>query len=193
VVQQTTRNIRRGTVIIGLLAALFIGRSVFGNGSLLPGAIAMAILSLFSIAAAYSMYDVRHHVQVIPYFERTVGDIDTFLAGHALARSVTQLDEFARDNQLQPLSSFGFNDDLCGESLNWHLAEEGLKTVNGLLQLLPTRSELLRNHETLADDLEKLRHALERAKDQQIRFCLLLRHGNGTSGQEWSMRQGTAF
>jgi hypothetical protein len=156
-------------------------------------ALADAVFVLALVMASASVWSVQRHVAVIPYFERTVGEIDTFLAGQALARHLVPLDAMAQGLGLPPLSQFGFNDDLAGEPLTWHDAQEGLATVRALSDCLARQPSQLLDPENVMSDLARLAHALQRAKEQEIRFCLLLRYGNVTSGHEWDVRQGTAF
>ncbi len=129
-------------------------------------------------------------VAVVPYFERRVGEIDTFCRGKSLARRMNEIDAQARALELTPLSDFGWNDDLAGELLVWHEPAEGLATVHALLAFYQDDPAAEHN---LIDDLKSLAQALASAEAKAIRFCLLLRHGDVTSGQEWDARKGTCF
>ncbi len=127
----------------------------------------------------------------MPYFQRRVGGIDTFLAGRSLARTLAQLDTVASDLRVSPLSSFGFNDDLRNEPLRWHPPQEGLGTVTTLLHHLTEHPAAAA--EPIVEDLRKWQSALEKAVAADIPFCVLLLHGNTTSGHEWDVRKGSAF
>jgi hypothetical protein len=145
-----------------------------------------ALFLFILVVDSFSTSSVLRHVSVVPYFQSRVGEIETFGNGRHLARAMNGLDDRARSLGVVPLSAFGWNDDLAGESLVWHAPDDGLKTVDALLaeeQLEPG----------VRDDLERIAHALRRAADKRIRFCLLLRHGDVTSGAEWDVRQGTCF
>src|SRR5690606_10699345 len=100
----------------------------------------------------------------------------------------SQLDAVAIAEGVQPLSAFGFNDDLYGQALTWHSADEGLQTVTALRKAVETHRLSLPRADSVLEDLQKLQHAFSRAAEQDIPFCLLLRHGNSTSGHEWSVR-----
>jgi hypothetical protein len=82
---------------------------------------------------------------------------------------------------------------LRGEELEWHSAADGVEVVNGLMARLDKNTGDIANVEQVTEELAKLRHALQRAASRDIPFCLLLMHGNTTSGHEWSIRKGTAF
>lgn len=195
--QQVVRTTRlRGigcTVATFLLAAITGTATLYSRFPPLCTAAAIAVFVVFGVISSLcAMVEVRT-VRVLPYFQRTVGEIDTFLAGEAIARHLRHLDDLAERLGSTPLSRFGFHDDLMGEELRWYSAADGLRTVNALLDHLPAGSSSIDPVEPVLADLRKLRHALERAQAQGIAFCLLLRHGNTTSGHEWSVRKGTAF
>ena len=158
-----------------------------------PAAIADAVFIFCTWGLFCSVVDVHRHACIIPYFQSAVGEIDTFCSGKALASNLLLLDRIAAELNVTPLSDFGFNDDACGESVEWHDSAVGLKTVRALLTKIKSHPERVEDDRKLIDDLHKLMHALERASDQDIRFSLLLRHGNSTSGLEWERRIGTAF
>ena len=103
------------------------------------------------------------------------------------------LDQVAVEQDVTRLSDFGYNDDFCGEIVEWHEPANGLETVCVLLNEIESHPERVCGDSNLIDDLQKLAHALRRASDQGIRFSLLLRHGNSTSALEWERRIGTAF
>jgi hypothetical protein len=178
-----------GTLAVGLTLG-----AVFDGVPTALAAIACAAFLLFGLLGGIGgLYDTWRYVRIIPYFQRRVGEIDTFLAGEALARRLRCLDRLAAFCGVTPLSEFGFNDDLRNEPLLWHPADHGLQSVHALLSALEEKSDVVEDRAVLVRDLQKLEHALSRAAQQGIPFCLLLRHGNATSGHEWSVRQGTAF
>lgn len=180
--------------ITGLLAVGSTLAAVSFGFPPISAATAIALFVLFGVLGGLGgLYDTWRYVRIIPYFRQQVGDIDTFLAGEALAQSCSQLDAAAIAAGVQPLSAFGFNDDLFGERLTWHRADDGLNTVLALCNALTTENLTLPDTDSVLEDLRKLEHALSRAAEQDIPFCLLLRHGNSTSGHEWDVRQGTAF
>lgn len=198
VIASAARASLRTIAVTGSLAALFAAAAVWWGGSVLIAAIAAAIFILATLGSVLGLWDCLRWVRIIPYFESTVGGIETFLAGEALARHLRQLDDVAADIGVTPLSEFGFNDDLCGETLVWHDAEDGLSALLPLLAALEARPDRIEARDPLAlqcvqCDLRKMIEALQKARQGGIRFCLLLRHGNGTSALEWEQRKGTAF
>lgn len=172
--------------------------TTFGHGRLadLAGPVAALTLGGFLFAPLLillGLNGVLRHAAVVPYFPRRVGEISTFSHGESLARHVAELDGMAASLGVTPLSSFGWNDDIERESLVWHPASEGLKTVNALLASL--EGEVLKwdDHDGTVDDLKRLSQALARAEAQDIPFSLLLRHATATNAQEWAVRKGTCF
>jgi hypothetical protein len=130
-------------------------------------------------------------VRVLPYFEKHVGKIHTFLAGRALACNWERIDDLARELGWNPLSDFGFADDLDGDSVIWHDAAQGYEAVQAIRQ----RVELdwVTRDLDLLRDLDTLAHALSRAAEQRIRFSLIVSVGDGTSPMEMTRRAGTFF
>lgn len=126
--------------------------------------------------------------RILPYFRKGQASVPTttFLSGQSLAREWNRVEAIARQQGVQPLSSFGLADDAWGDTLEWHAAERGLKTLNELL-----RAEAIAADSSLAADLRAIRDALEAAQRLDVSFCLLLRQGSGWSGSELDMRQGS--
>lgn len=162
-------------------------------------------------------------VSILPYYKKGGPEMplvegDTFLHGKALVRNCAYLDSLAERHGLEPLSNFGFYNDLGGKSPVWYDAERGLKTVSGLLRLLeqqpalwypeeyfeeyfeeylkeypqasPDMVALARDLDPLLDDLGRLEASLAHAHEISVPFCLLLRYGNSASGQEMDVRAG---
>lgn len=152
---------------------------VFGG---LAGAFCVYATSLF-LRDPSSVIRVR----ILPYFEREIGGIETFLTGTALARNCERLDALARELSCVPLSDFGFADDLSGEAVTWHDPAVALMTVDAL------KARLSLDEAELARDLNTLGRALARAAEKGARFCLVLRVGDGASGMEMDRRVGRSF
>jgi hypothetical protein len=115
--------------------------------------------------------------RIVPYFESRIGakgECDAFWHGAALATAFLELENLAATANVVPLSSFGFNDDACGEVLNWHHPDEGLKTIESLVKRLDSSGRLV----AVRDDLMKLQAALQLARDKNVRFCLVIRSGH---------------
>jgi hypothetical protein len=184
----------RAIAVTAALFALLLLGTMFGRVPALATAFAATIFLLFGLLGGLaSLRDTYRYVQVIPYFEHELGEIDTFLAGRVMVRVLKQLDEIATDQNAQPLSSFGFADDLCGEKLQWHDPKIGLHSIAAIKERLARLQVPEKIQQPLMDDLNKWQQALERAAVKNVMFCVLLRHGNSTSGQEWEVRKGSAF
>ncbi|MGH9564098.1 MAG: hypothetical protein ACRD3S_21810, partial [Terracidiphilus sp.] len=75
------------------------------------------------------------HVRVLPYFERPLGQKDTWLAGENYLRHSRKLDEIATSLGVHPLSKFASGDDLIrGETLHWFSPQDALHTTERLLE-----------------------------------------------------------
>lgn len=190
-------SVRAAVIAMSITGCLAVGTglaTVYGQMPPVFAATAIALFLLFGVLGGLTaLYDTWRYVRIIPYFRREVGEIDTYLAGEALARWLTHLDAAATSNGIQPLSTFGFDDDLRGEPLTWHSAADGLQAVTALRRTITSERDHWSNADSIIEDLQKMEHALSRAAEQDISFCLLVLHGNATSGHEWSIRQGTAF
>ncbi|MBX3435743.1 MAG: hypothetical protein KF847_20690 [Pirellulales bacterium] len=117
-----------------LVAGLAVVATLYLNLPAVFAAAALAVCLLFGLFGnVMSLIDVRS-VRLTPYFQRTVGEIETFLSGKALARNLRFLDDRAVQQGVEPLSSFGFADDLLGETPVWRQPAEGLRTCRALLE-----------------------------------------------------------
>ncbi|MEW6282320.1 MAG: hypothetical protein AB1758_27180, partial [Candidatus Eremiobacterota bacterium] len=73
------------------------------------------------------------------------------------------------------LSHFGFADDLAGEPVVWH--DPGVQALLGC------------GHQALRGERQGLQEVLRRARDENVRFALILRQGpdgSSTCSQEFS-------
>lgn len=181
-----------GSVVVVSVAALFAGwegMTASGWGDWVRAGAAVCIFLLIATGIRAGVRD-QFRVRVLPYFERRVGDTDTWLAGEALLWHSRALDAAAARCGVTPLSAFASGDDLIpDEQVCWFEAAEGLRTTERLLAAgvagtLPTE---------VVADLERLREALRRASAQEIRFGLLVREGSYASGHEMSLRKGSFF
>lgn len=193
-VRSAKRCAIRAIAITGLLAVLLVACSIYDVLPPVFGSIGLVVFGLFGLLGGLGgLYDTVRYVRLIPYFKSHVGEIDTYLNGQTLARHCQQLDDLAQHLRVRPISYFGFNDDLRNEPLTWHAPADGLHTVSAILKSLEeNKSDEGISNDVLAD-LKKWRDALGRASEMDIPFCVLLLHGNSTSGHEWSIRKGTAF
>jgi hypothetical protein len=178
------------SVMFAVTAVLFVG-STLDLVNAWVTAFAMALLVMGLASSLSAIYATMRHIRIIPYFARPLGDIDTYCAGYALAKYLRHLDAIATQQHVLPLSSFGFADDLAGETLKWFSPDLGLKSLNAIVSGIADAPPRIRA--ALEADLTKWHHALSKADEQGIQFCILLQHGNSTSGHEWAVRKGSAF
>lgn len=181
-----------GAVALVNLISIFAGWDELISatwGDLIRAGVAIIIFLLFAVGFVAGARD-RYRVRVLPYFERPVGGIDTWLAGENLLWHSRSLDEAARQCGVTPLSAFASGDDLVpGEQLCWFDPTDALRMAERLREAdvaatLPAG---------VVTDLDRLRDALRRASAQGIRFCLLVREGSYASGHEMSIRKGSFF
>ena len=151
-----------------------------------------ALIFLFFLWQFCVTGDERHEVRILPYFQKghVLDSVSTFLDGEALARNCVFLDDLARREGLEPLSDFGFADDLAGETPIWHDAGLGLATVVGLRAGLERDPAVLGETSAVIADLAPVEANLREAARQGIPFCFLLRHGSIASGHEMEVRKG---
>jgi hypothetical protein len=203
------RETLRATVVAALVAAALAGTpaTLFTYASIrvespwwaglvtVPAVVALVLFAWVAFAMTAMLLEVVFFSSVCPYFESRGGDIETFGHGRALVRRHRELDALACRLGVAPLSSFGFADDLAGETLVWHDAADGLTTVEALLgALTPTGPGCeIPRREPIVADLRRVADALAKAREKGIRFCLMVRSGDGTNAQEWQIRQGTVI
>lgn len=173
----------------GTVAALNLAFALAGWGGWVwaGAASALFLLIAWSVAAGYRD---QFRVRVLPYFERPVGDTDTWLAGESLLWHSRALDEIAVRCGVTPLSAFASGDDLvAGEESQWFAPGDALRTAERLLEADVAESLPA----GVVSDLERLRDALRLAGAAGVRFCLLVREGSFASGHEMSVRKGSFF
>lgn len=166
------------TVILGLalVGAIVRGHLFFQYHSLWDFLLCLVATVAFSYFGRCFLIGVRDEwiCRVVPYFEREVGlgIVDgPFSCGVHLARNCLLLDQVAVQTGILPISYFGYRDD--GRWVKWHDAQKAIDTVNAL-KGHPT---VVAVGEPLLKDLEVLLTALTKARDQHIRFCLIVRPG----------------
>ncbi len=178
----------------GLFLATALVATVYFAVHPAVAALSAAIFILFGLLGSLmNVVDTIRYVRVMPYYERELGGIDTFLTGYALAKYLNQLDTLAIEHGVRTISSFGFADDLRGETLVWHDGAAGIACVRALLAAIDEQAMPADVREAIRRDLRAWEHALNEACTQGVRFCVLMIHGNATSGHEWDIRQGSAF
>lgn len=143
----------------------------------------------FAVGTVLGLRDA-FRVTILPYYERRLGTVNTFLTGKSLLANSRALDELAKHLGVSPLSDFASGDDMIWfEKLRWHDPREALRTTEQLLHSDPAKTF----PEELLSDLKSLQQALTEACKQNVRFCLLLREGSYTSGLEMDRRKGSFF
>ena len=193
-VQEAWRYAWRVLVITGIIMLVTLTGSTYFGIPPLIAALAAAFFFLFGLLGGIgSVYDTARYIRLMPYFERQLGGIDTFIAGQSLASYLQQLDLLARYYDVQPLSTFGFADDMRGETLVWHDAHLGVQCITTLLTAIEGQSIPNKVRNAIKNDLVLWEQALLRAKELDVKFCVLLMHGNSTSGHESDIRKGSAF
>jgi hypothetical protein len=127
--------------------------------------------------------------RVVPYFElKYFRSLDSsrktaeeshsaFLGGNGIAANLPQLDTFAQQIGVAPLSNFGFGDDLLNQQPQWSDMTDGLRTLRALIAKAGEPLEARRLSAMTITDLQTLAAALEKALEGQRRFCLILRYG----------------
>lgn len=181
-------------LVLYLLTACALRASLWLPDSLLFGVVVVdAVMLLGNIGLQTGIMEAMRYASVVPYFEQRVGGIDTFSHGMSLARHMAALAALAVSEGIAPLSDFGWNDDLLGEPLHWHDPVTGREAFERLISRVPALSLEAGEEGRLLDDLQRVLRALKIAESRKIRFCLLLRHSQATSAQEWELRKGTCF
>ena len=160
-------------------------------GTWVAGITGVALFALFSCIAVTSLIDLimGRNIGIAPYFEEPVG-ANTSAGGREVARSCARLDDLAIEVGATPVSAFGFNDDLSGDVLAWHLPREGLYTVRALIVAIePAKTDRDRR---LSQELQQIEDALLKAHARETRFCFLITH-DYTNQLEHEHRQGSFF
>ena len=126
---------------------------------------------------------LRIKPRIVPCFARKLGhyggaNSTAFSRGRALYLEIDTLEKLAAASSVTPLSTFGFADDYYGQQVQWHGADEGLRTVAALRQGFASQAE-----SELAHDLAALEGALRIAAEQGVEFCLVLRRSRKDSLQ----------
>jgi len=104
-------------------------------------------------------------------FNKTIPSYDASeeIIGKAFARAENELNKLYKKLKLKPIIDFFGQDesDLLGEDvgtqsdeLPWFEPDEGLKTIQGLLQYLKENPEAIRNCENVLEDLHAFENAL---------------------------------
>jgi hypothetical protein len=176
-------------IVSGLAGPVWLVLRFFGEGDADLASIATAVFLWLVWVACVTLPD-QFRVRLLPYFQRRLGDTDTWLAGESLLWHSQRLDAIALELGVRPLSDFASGDDMIpGEVLEWFPPYDALQTTEQLLQT----SEVNSLSSDVVSDFTRLRDALRLACSENVPFCLLLREGSSTSGFEMDQRKGSFF
>jgi hypothetical protein len=184
----------RNWVVLGIGAVPLSWGYVFlgwAEGWGAAGVITTAVFIWYSLCAISDLrtnYDEL--TKIVPYFEGEVPGDDTFFSGYILARNCAVLDRIAAQAGVIPLSWFGFEDDYPRGHATWYEPEQGLRTIDFLMQRLSHQPDLVEDAEGVLDDIDLIRRRLSAADECRIRFCLHLRADAAYSGMEFDSRKG---
>ena len=181
--RQSLKTIAQLVAFVGAITALFYVGGLYDIGLLalaaLSGAVGICLLWSGVVTAVAKPL-------LALYFEAEVpGD---WVWSKVLARNCTNLDALATESSR--LSSFGFADDMAGETVVWHYPQRGLETVEQLLQTLRDQPDALKETNAIIADLEKMRARLQQACETDTRFCLIL-HYDVVNSMEIEQRKGS--
>jgi hypothetical protein len=178
--------------VVGLCVSalgLFTSIARLGDGGALrvvDGVFAV-FFALFALSVAvWLATPLRIRPRIVPYFAREIEphggrSSAAFAHGRRLYLGIGALDELARTAGATPLSAFGFADDYYGQSVHWHAAAAGLRTIAALRHGSAGAE--------LAADLDALAAALDRAAEHGVDFSLVLRLYGRDSLQVVSSRE----
>ena len=174
------------------VAVAFVGlgfwQLFYGKGVLLPGLFTATFLVLLASCVVGTIDQLR--VRVLPYFEKRLGDTDTWLSGRTssgIPATSMNWQSFCHSSRYRrsPPETTSCEGKSCNSSIP--------KRRCRLLEKLILRSKGSRFPKDLVSDLTALRDALKSASEKGVRFCLLLREGSTASGNEMSLRKGSFF
>jgi hypothetical protein len=181
-----------------LLAILGAGCSLYawhsaGRGPLWWSTIGLLIFVAYFVYLLITGLFPAWQTTIVPYFESSPGHINTFGRGKYLARNCQNLDRIAIEQGFDPMSAFGFYDDLFGETVVWHDSHRGLATFSAIRSVLEQNPGKIPFQAQTLEEIALVEESLHLAAQKQIRFSLLLRMCDVTNAQEWEIRQGTCF
>lgn len=142
----------------------------------------VAVFALFSVLFGWAVVvwllgPLLLRPRIVPYFDRELGSyggetMTAFRRGRGLYREIVALEQLAHTLGVRPLAGFGIAYDHYEQTVQWHPASEGLRTVEAMRQALDTRLTTARD---VALDLDALASILRTAADQGVAFSLVLR------------------
>lgn len=178
--------------LLPLYAAAFYWNALHGHWRLGP-TVGLVLSGLMFLWFACMLCTLGSKPRILPFFEKQVGQTDTWLSGEALARNCRALDEAAAAHGLVPLSEFGYEEAPPGEESEWRDASRGVETAKGLAELVGRLPRLVDDPAQVQVELELLEDALAKASYRGIRFCLHLRCSDFVCPAEIAARKGSYF
>ena len=174
-----------GSVFILSYGFFWLGQNFF----IIFASVSGAALLYFLIGTIFGAREYDK-IALLPFFEKPVGEIDTFLAGNTLAWNSKRLDQVARNLALPPLCDFASGDPIyTDEESRLFEPSQAIPTIVALRQ----NEEVLAMGSELSHDMAVLYDALKKADSQGIRFSIHLRIGSTASFHEMETRGGSYF
>jgi hypothetical protein len=166
--------------VVGLavsLLGLVAYASDFTERGFTTGLLGFSVFTLFfgSICVQWLLAPLLIRPRVVPYFVRQLSEYGgattaAFRRGRGLYSEMGALDQFAVEQDVTPLSTFGFAYDYYDQNVLWHSASRGLATIEALRAGLDARAA-----SGLVADLDALAGVLRVAAEQNVEFCLIVR------------------
>ena len=160
-----------------------------GGGGVLQ-VLGLGLVSWFLFSIIKNHIKAWRNARIFPYYNKHLPKSGTFLSGQAILRNCLRLDQLADEKGIRSISSYGFPDALIGETVVWHDAADGLKTVDGLLKAVSEKPETVDDAPAVISELEKIHSAFERAQTNGAKFSFLIEDMGGTSRLVWERRKG---
>jgi hypothetical protein len=192
---------RREVLGVGLFFTAIVGSTgygaIFGSIPLVvpTGAGAFALFYLLAVLGDLKGLGIgrRCCASIIPFFQREVGEPNTFRSGKAIARHWCLLNSVALEGGAEPLSAFGSCSDSRTALSEWYLPKVALTTIATLLNNISRYRIEIEEYEQLQAELNLLKEKLEAARRQDILFCFHLKTYECVYGQVEEQRKGTYF
>lgn len=128
--------------------------------------------------------------RIYPMFDRKVSTT-TFRHGQAVLRNLLYLDKLAHQKGVPGFIAYGFPNPLRGETVTWHIPEQGMETINALIEAVEDQPEAVNDPERVLADLKRMQETFSRARDCNARFSFLLEEmRDGHSPMIWEQLKG---
>ena len=108
------------------------------------------------------------------------------MSGGRIAKDLPLLEKLAKETGKLPLTSLHFSSlPIDRKTLQWNLAEDGIKVVQEQIVLVSDCWEHFEDPRLLTEEFERILLALRCAKSLDVRFTLVRKYGNVTNAYEW--------